>query len=179
MEVERDLGEWGDESVLPVSVIVGRDALPDGEQWRVQGVVIGQRFASSEIRSLRIRSGPEGDIYMWMGYELRLRKASVDDYALNINSSTPSVFVIAKQTAEGPRPLQVTVCLGDAQNLDATDLRSADETVYRVAMPPEVFRWLERFVLEHYVPRRRKKHRGKQRSKAMFDAEVGDWAGGE
>jgi hypothetical protein len=43
-------------------------------------------------------------------------------------------------------------------------------------MPPEVFRWLERFVLDHYVPRKRK-FRGKKRSKALFDAEVGDWAG--
>lgn len=176
MEAERDLDEWGDESVLPVSVIVGRDALPEGERWHILGVVIGQRFASNEIRSLRMRSVPEGDTYMWMGYELRLRKASVEDYALNVNSPTPTVFVVATRTAEGLQPLQVTVSLGDAQNLDATDLRSVDETVHRAAMPPEVFRWLERFVLDHYVPRKRK-HRGKKRSKALFDAEVGDWAG--
>lgn len=176
MEVERSQHEWDDNSVLPVSVIVAREAdQPEGEQWRVQGVVIGQRFASDEIRSLQMRSAPEGDLYMWMGYQLRLRKASVEDYAYNVNSPTPTVFVVSRQTPEGLRPLQVTVSLDEAQNLEATDLRSADETVHRVAMPPEVFRWLERFVLDHYVPRkRRRRFSSRQDNKSLFDAEVNE-----
>lgn len=177
MEVEHGLSEWEDDAVLPVSVVVGRDAaLPAGEQWRVQGVVVGQRFASDQIRCLRMRSAPEGDLYMWMGYHLKLRKASVEDYAYNVNSPEPVVFVIARQDeADGLRPLQVTVSLDDAQNLDATDLRSVDEQVARVAMPPEVYRWLERFVLDHYVPRKRKrKFSSRQHSKSLFDAEVNE-----
>lgn len=175
MEIEHGQDEWNDDSVLPVSVIVGREAaLPEGEQWRVQGVVIGQRFASEEIRCLRMRSGPEGDLYMWMGYQLRLRKASVEDYAYNVNSPTPTVFVVAKQDdEEGLRPLHVTVSLDEAQNLDATNLRNVDELVSRVAMPPEVFRWLERFVLDHYVPRKRK-FSSRRGNKSVFDAEVNE-----
>jgi hypothetical protein len=169
--------EWTEDSVLAVSVIVGRGKGPGGaDQWRVMGVVVGERFASDEIRMLRLRSGPEGDIFMWLGYRLRLRRTKVDDYALNINSPNPVAFVVARHTPEGLKPLQVTVSLDEAQNLDATDLRGSDETVLQAPMPPEVFRWVEQYVLEHYRPKRRKA-RGKQRSKAAYDAEVGDYAG--
>lgn len=177
MKIEHESEEWTEDSVLPASIMVMRELDGETERWRVGGVVVGQRFASDEIRSLRMRSGPGGDIYMWQGYQLRLHLANVAAYALNVNSPTPEVFVVARHDTEGLRPLLVTVSLDEAQNLDATDLRGADETVHQVPMPPEVFRWLERFVLEHYVPRTRKKKRGKRRSKALFDAEVGDWAG--
>jgi hypothetical protein len=179
MNAEHELDEWTEDSVLPASVMVMRDLDGESETWRIGGVVVGQRFASDEIRSMRMRSGPGGDIYMWQGYQLRLRLGSVSDYALNVNSPTPEVFIVARRDADGLRPLLVTVSLDEAQNLDATDLRGADETVHQVPMPPEVFRWLEKFVLDHYVPRTRNKKRGKRRSKAMFDAEVGDWAGDE
>lgn len=164
--------EWGDDSVLPVSVIVARFAgLPEGEQWQVQGVVVGQRFASDEVRRLQMRSGPEGDLYMWMGFHLRLHKASIDGYAYNVNSAAPTVFVVARQDGGELRPLQVTVSLDDAQNLDATNLRDAEETVHRVPMPPEVYHWVERFVVNNYVPRKRK-FSNRRTNKSIFDAEV-------
>jgi hypothetical protein len=34
-----------------------------------------------------------------------------------------------------------------------------DELVSRVAMPAEVYRWAESFVMQHYVPERKKKRR--------------------
>jgi hypothetical protein len=173
--------EWTELSVLPVSVIVSRPADPAvAGAARVMGIVVGERFASAETRCVRMRSGPEGDIHMWLGFSLRLRKAHVDDYALNINSPTPMAFVVGSTDPQGGlRPTQVTVSLDEAQNLDGTELRGAEESVHQVAMPPEVFHWVERFVVEHYVPRRRKGGRGKKRSKALYDAEVGDWAGDE
>jgi hypothetical protein len=176
MDLGLEAQEWTEESVLPVSVILDRAATGPA---RVMGIVVGQRFASQDPRCLRMRSGPEGDIHMWLGFSLRLRRTQADDYALNVNSPNPVAFVIASADAEhGLRPIGVTVSLDEAQNLDGTELRGIDESVHRVAMPPEVFRWVERFVLEHYVPRQRK-GRGKKRSKALFDAEVGDWSGEE
>ena len=172
-EVDHQTG-WSGKARLPVSVMVGHLANDDGGRaWRVMGVVVGQRFASDGIRSMRMRSGPEGDLFLWSGFTLCLVPRKVESYAYNINSDTPCVYVVARQEEDGLRPLQVTVSLDDAQNLDATDLRDVNEQVFKVAIPPEVYRWVERFVLDHYVPRKRKA-RGKKRSKALFDAEVGD-----
>ncbi|MEX0730843.1 MAG: DUF3305 domain-containing protein [Aquisalimonadaceae bacterium] len=170
---------WGSESILPVSVMTGHLDNERGVRgWRVMGVVVGDRFASDDVRSLRMRSGPEGDLYLWMGFSLRLRIPKATDYSLNIMAERPSAYVIARHEDDGLRPLHVTVSLDEAQNLDATDLRDSSEQVYPVVMPPEVYRWVEEFVLEHYVPHKRKR-RGKKRSKALFDAEVGDSAGDE
>ncbi len=175
---EQPLDEWRADSVLPVSVITDCMVAEGGpRRWSVQGVVVGERFASDTVRCLRIRSAPEGDLYMWTGFSLRLRPPLVDDYALTINASQPKVHVIASLVESAElRPLKVTVSLDEAQNLDATDLRDPGQQVFQVPMPPEVFRWLEHFVLDHYQPKQRKA-RGKRRSRLLYDAEVGDWAG--
>lgn len=174
---ENETPEWGSQSVLPVSIMTGHlDDDAGARTWRVMGLVVGERFASDQVSRLRMRSGPEGDLYLWMGFSLRLRIPQATDYSLNIMAARPSVYVIARGEPDGLTPLKATVSLDEAQNLDATDLRDSSEQVYPVAMPPEVYRWVERFVLDHYVPRKRKA-RGKKRSKALFDAEVGDSAG--
>lgn len=149
--------------------------------WQVSGVVVGEQFAAASREGVCVRSGPEGELFLWRGFALRLRASQADDYALNLGGDRPEVFVVARfDPVRGVEPLEVTVSLDDAQKLDATELRGADELVLSAPMPPEVGRWLEDFVAAHYQPRARKgKGRGKRRSKALYDAEVGDWAGDE
>ena len=172
---------WSHDDVLPVAVMV---ASPPPEQtadsllWWVSGVVVGEQFASSERSSVKVRSGPGGDMFLWRGFSLHLRPTQVEDYALNLGGGRLKIIVIGRfDPQKGFEPYEVTVSLDRAQNLDATDLRSVEDVVLSAPMPDEVGVWLEAFVAEHYVPRRRGKGRGKKRSKALFDAEVGDWAG--
>ncbi|HRP98232.1 MAG TPA: DUF3305 domain-containing protein [Rhodocyclaceae bacterium] len=175
---------WSFDAVLPVAVMIASPAgtrAADPMLWQVTGIVVGEQFAASARSGTRVRAGPEGELFLWRGFSLRLRPSQAEDYALNLGSERPEVFVIARfDPACGVEPLEVTVSLDDAQKLDATELRGADELVLSTPMPPEVGRWLEAFVSVHYRPRARKgKGRGKKRSKAIYDAEVGDWAGDE
>jgi hypothetical protein len=174
---------WSHDAVLSVAVML---ASPPPEQatdallWKVAGVVVGEQFASATREGNRVRSGPSGDLYLWRGFSIRLRPSQAEDYALNLGSDTPDVFVICRfDPHSGIEPLEVTVSLDRAQNLDSTDLRACSEIVLSTPMPAEVGVWLESFVAEHYQPRRKGKGRGKRRSKAIYDAEVGDWAGDE
>ncbi len=166
---------------LPVAVMIG---CPGGEpaksarNWQITGVIAGQQFAADQVQCSQVRSGPDAELYLWRGFSLRLRPAQAADYALNLGSGNPRVFVIARfEPGFGLRPLQVTVSLDEAQNLDTTELRSADELVLNAPMPGEVGLWVEDFVNTHYQPRRKGGKRGKRRSKAIYDAEVGDYAG--
>lgn len=169
--------EWTDRTRLAVGVIVGHVGLePASRKWKALGVVVGDQFASPSPEKRLMRSGPDGDLFLWTGFSCRLHPAHTDDYAYNLQSETPGVYIIVGTADQTFQPRSVTLSLDEAQNTDATDLRSADDTVLTVPMPPEVYRWVERFILDHHVPRRRKA-RGKQRSKALFDAEVGDYAG--
>ncbi len=172
---------WAHDAVLPVAVMIaspGGARAVDRMLWHLTGVVVGEQFAAPVREGVRVRAGPAGELFLWRGFTLRLRPAQAEDYALNLGSDRPEVFVVARFDPErGVEPLEVTLSLDQAQNLDATELRSADEMVLSTPMPSEVGRWLEEFVAVHYQPRRKGKGRGKRRSKALYDAEVGDWAG--
>jgi hypothetical protein len=52
------------------------------------------------------------------------------------------------------RPFQVTLSYDEAASY-----MEVDEPVFSLPMPPEVYRWLEGYVLEHYVPERKKKRK--------------------
>ncbi|WP_290653493.1 DUF3305 domain-containing protein [Aquisalimonas sp.] len=165
---------WSEDAVLPAAVIIAHTAAGRSE---VNGVVVGRRFASESRHCTCIRSDDEASLYLWSGFTLRLRRPLAEDYYLNIRGDVPAVFVIGRLQEGGFTPERVTVSLDEAQDLDATESRRSDETVKRTAMPPEVYRWVEAFVLNHYEPRRKGgKGRGKKRSKAVYDAEVGDQA---
>lgn len=176
-----DVETWSHDAVLPVAVMLaspGRARAADSLLWHVTGIVVGEQFASGERTGVCVRATDSAELFLWRGFSIRLHPAQAEDYALNLGGDRPEVYVIARFDAEqGMQPLEVTVSLDRAQNLDCTNLRSAEERVLSAPMPPEVYRWLEAFVAEHYQPRRKGKGRGKQRSKAMYDAAVGDWSG--
>lgn len=172
---------WSHDAVLPVAVMLaspGRERAADSMLWSVTGIVVGEQFASAERFGVCVRSTSAAELFLWRGFSICLKPSQADDYALNLGGDRPEVYVIARFDAEqGMQPLEVTVSLDRAQNLDCTNLRNADEVVLSAAMPPEVYRWVEDFVNTHYQPRRKGKGRGKQRSKALYDAAVGDWGG--
>lgn len=172
---------WSHDAVLPVAVMIaspGRERAADSMLWQVTGIVVGGHFAAAERSGVCVRSTASAELFLWRGFSIRLHPAQAEDYALNLGGDRPEVYVIARFSAEGGmEPLEVTVSLDRAQNLDCTNLRAADEVVLSAPMPPEVYRWLEQFITAHYEPRRRGKGRGKQRSKALYDATVGDFQG--
>ena len=174
--------DWTGRTDLPVSIIVSAppgEARQDHRHWRIMGVVAGQRFAADGVERVVMRTSPEGDLYMWRGHRIRLAPSEAEDYALNLAADVPLVYVVVRWDDEqGLLPLEVTVSLGEAQQMDSTELRSVDESVLTTPMPPEVGVWLQEFTVRHYEPRKKKK-RGKRRSTAIYDAEVGDWAGDE
>jgi hypothetical protein len=174
---------WAHDAVLPVAVMLaspGRERAADSMLWQVTGIVVGEHFASSERSGVCVRSTAAAELFLWRGFSIRLHPAQAEDYALNLGGDRPEVYVIARFSAEGGmEPLEVTVSLDRAQNLDCTNLRSSEEVVLSAPMPPEIYRWLEAFITTHYEPKRKGKGRGKQRSKAMYDAAVGDFSGDE
>ncbi len=178
---QEQVAAWSEDAVLPVAVMVAAPAsalAADPLNWHVTGVVVGEQFASDSRSGVCVRSGANGSLYLWRGFQVRLHPAQAEDYALNLGGDRPEVYVICRFDALGGiEPLEVTVSLDRAQSLDSTELRTSDEMVLSTPMPAELGRWLEAFVTQHYQPRRKGKGRGKRRSKASYDAEVGDYAG--
>jgi len=140
---------------FPVSVITAREPVADNpwisERWRVVGVVPG--VPGEEC--VQIRSGPDGEQYLWSGFTIRLRESEADSYYFNLVAQNPNLQVICQATDAGElRPVLVT-----ADYIDGMAHREAGANVHGVAIPPDIYLWLERYVLEHYTPEEKKSRR--------------------
>ncbi len=123
--------------------------------WQVSGVVAGNQTGEHSVRGRQLHAATQGQQYLWTGLHVNLFRDDAESYYYNLVSGNPSVFIICSQEAgEPPQPFIATLSYGEA-----TSYMETDEVVESVDMPPELYRWAERFVLEHYVPEKRMKRK--------------------
>ena len=143
-----------------VSVIVEFRMTPDNRwqegYWRVAGVVAGDRPGADSSGGQQLHAATQGQQFLWTGLQVNLFRDDAESYYYNLVSDTPRVFIICNQQAgEPPEPSIATLSYGEA-----TSYMETDALVESVDMPPELYRWAEQFVLQHYVP---VKHRKRKR----------------
>lgn len=125
-------------------------------RWEALGVV------AREWDPSRVPDGPrlvhrEGETCHFLndGFHLRLHVDECESYYHNLRSPTPRCFVIATPDDSGtPVPFLVSLSFDEANAY-----LEGEEQVFSVDMPPELYRWCEQFVLQHYVPTKKKKRR--------------------
>ena len=143
----------------PVAVLVEYQVIHDNRwidgRWDVTGVVAGKQRADAGVQCQLIHSADEMQQYLWTGLCVELHPDDAESYYCNLVSDSPGVFVVCSGEQEQPlQPASVTLSYGEAASYMETDQR-----VERVAMPAELYRWLERYVLENYVPEKKKKRK--------------------
>jgi hypothetical protein len=121
---------------FPVSILVDYQATPDNRwqagRWLISGLVAGGQGQGKEVQQTPLQADTGQQQTLWTG-----------------------AFVICTLDDNGPlRPLIVTLSYDEA----ASYLES-DDIVESVAMPAELYRWVENFVLEHYLPQKKKKRK--------------------
>jgi len=123
--------------------------------WRVAGVVVNSRIGATVRQGQQVRSGAEGEDYLWDGLTIRLYKDEVESYYHNLTAPSPSVYVIMATNEQGiPEPLTVSASFDEANAY-----LEAEGEVEGVPMPAEIYQWLEQYVIAHYVPERRTKRK--------------------
>jgi len=142
---------------FPVSIMVDYQATPGNRwqagRWRVSGLVAGGQGEGVRQTPLHANAGQQQTL--WTGFSVELHKDEAESYYFNIVSDTPRAFVICTLDDNGPlRPLIVTLSYDEA----ASYLES-DDIVESVAMPAELYRWVEQFVLDNYLPQKKKKRK--------------------
>lgn len=131
------------------------------ERWRVLGVVAGESLGKARKRRV-VRSGPEIQEYLWTGLPLCLNVSEADSYYYNLIGDNPSVYVFGHRDDDGEFvPTQVSI-----EYIDAMAQGESGSEIFAVPMPPVVYRQVEEFVLEHFVPeeprQRRKRDEGRR-----------------
>ncbi len=148
-----------------VAILIERRTPPQdriwlGTRWQVLGIIANSQ-QSWRTGYTRVRSLPDKQEYLWGGLSIRLHKDEAESYYFNLMAGNPRVFVITTTGEVGiPEPFLVSASFDEAHAY-----LEAEAEVEAVSMPPEIYRWVEQFVLEHYVPERRIKRKRRNWSK--------------
>ncbi len=152
---------------------VSSEALPSPEQFTVAvlmerrpGVTRWQPYVWAPVGLVAgaVADGPvgepvpmpaDGDVVreLWRGFRVRLHRDEAESYYYNLVSARPLAFVVLREGEAGRRvPALVTLCFDEANAYT-----EGDSDVEPLPMPAELVQWLERYVLDNYVPEKRVK----------------------
>jgi hypothetical protein len=142
---------------IPVAVILGRRMVGRSRwsvpSWRVVGVVAGEHLPGRDSRGAPVRNDGEEEQFLWGGLRLELYRDAAESYWGNLTGQQPSLFVLCVEAEDGS--LQPEWVTADAN--EAGSGVEGNDRVFAAAIPPEVYQQLERFVVEHHVPREKRK----------------------
>lgn len=148
---------------IPVTVLVECRQARSGpwveEQWEAIAVVAGKDVADEVSETTLVHEDAESRRYLWSGLTLSLYKDSGESYWYNLMSGQPYLYVICDKTEDEEGAESLIPVLVTADQQEATGHMETDDWVYSVPMPEQVHQWVERFVVEHYVPAQKKKRR--------------------
>lgn len=147
---------------FPVSVIM--QSRPSNNQWVDQtweSVGVVTRTSNTEKTVKRIEQGELTQL-IYSHLSLRLFIDECESYYHNLMSPEPGCFIVAREEDEDgeetdiPIPFLVTMSFDEAHAY-----LEGDDTVYAVAIPPDLYQHLEAYVIEHYSAEKRTKRKRK------------------
>ena len=145
---------------FPISIVMQHSRITNNvwisEKWEVEAVVAGGEIFGNAPERKVTRIDANGEKYIWSNYQIRLFKDEAEGYYFNIIADTPYVFVICRDEHDDGQLMPVSVSV----NYDeAASHMEMDDQVFQVSMPAEIYRWVEAFVINNYVPVKKKKRK--------------------
>ncbi len=153
------LGAESGPAAFPLAVSLRRrpsDSRWLRHSWQVVGVIATSDRAVTEASRRAIHTYPDGSTdFLWGGFVLQLHRDEAESYYYGLMAPQPRLYVILRRDAGGqPWPFLVSASFDEANAYV-----EGDEEAHPVAMPAEVYAWVERFVLDHYRPEPRRKRK--------------------
>jgi len=125
-------------------------------EWRAAGVLTGSEHLRDTVTRRVIHEDGDSQRVFWTGFVIRLVKDGAESYWSNLMSEQPSLFVVGRRQDDNaePEPFLVTVNYDDI-----IGFQEVDDDVYRLPLPPDIYQWLERYVVNNYVPEQKRKRK--------------------
>lgn len=149
------------------------------QQWEAVAVVTGEDVASGESKSTLVHEDETSRRFLWSGLKVTLYRDACESYWYNLMSGHPFLYVVCNKDEyadEDDEDVLVPV-LVTADQQEATGHMEVDDRVYSVPMPEQVHDWVERFVVQHYVPEQKKKRKRQNWAKEGENVEAADTDG--
>jgi hypothetical protein len=155
--INNDSTQKDNPSTFEVSVVMQcspSDSAWIDSRWEAVGLVAaGEESRGDLSKPALIHQEGRVSRYLYPGFTLQLHRDECESYYYNLLSPQPFCYVVANLDDQGsPVPFLVSLSYDEAHAY-----LEGDETVYTVPVPPELYRWTEAFVLEHYAPQKRSK----------------------
>ena len=146
---------------IPVAVVMERREVVQGRwrvtEWVAVATLPGRHLARQDARKVPLRTGGDTDQFLWSGMMLNLYRDSAETYWYNLTGENASLFVVCHESPDGElEPAMVT-----ADHDEAVASQEADCKVFATPIPPDIYREIEGFVLEYYVPEAPRKRKRK------------------
>jgi len=126
--------------------------------------------SSSEIyRGDLAYSRPTGDVFRWSGYKVTLYKDACERYWQALISDEPKIYVVCREADPEVDPHDIAPMSITADYDEALAFAETDDLTLSAPLPPELYRYMEAFVLAHYRPVPFKKRKRKNWSKEDKD----------
>ncbi len=144
---------------MPVSVIMQSQPSTSpwvDETWTALAVTIPEPAEQNTTQPREIYSHEESRQILYPGFHVTLYADESESYYHNLMSPQPGCFIIANNDNPQARPIPQKISLSFDE---AHAYLEGDAEIFAVPIPPELYRWTERFVLENYCPEQRKKRK--------------------
>jgi hypothetical protein len=144
---------------FPVAVIMQRTpsavSVWSDCQWNAVGIAVVQTQAIETEDPQLVHEQGDTRQYLFNGFDVSLYLDECESYYHNLISPTPRCYIVTRQDENDvPVPFQVSMSFDEAHAY-----QECDEEVYAVDIPPELYRWVEAYVLANYVATKRKKRK--------------------
>ncbi len=148
---------------LPVTVVLERRTVARGRwsvpSWHLSGVVVGETFGGAGADGTEVHEGADTPQHAWTGRTVTLYRDACERYWHALIGDRPLVYAVCREreAAPGIEPFVVTIDYDEALAFAETD-----ELVLSTDITPTLYRYMERFVLDHYRPERFVKRKRKR-----------------
>jgi hypothetical protein len=158
---------------IPVTVIMEKQPTMSSKWvdhiWVAIGVTVSNVDSNAEQMPEYTDIEDDARLKIYTGHQVRLYIDECDSYYYNLMSPTPRCFVVVRQDDDDdePEPFIVSLSFDEAHAY-----LEGDDEVFAVDIPPEIYKWTESFVLEHYCPEQFKKRKRKDWKDKESQAQV-------
>lgn len=135
--------------------------------WYLHTVAVGEHLVAADSRQscygVAAGNSELGELFAWSGFQVTLYKDACERYWHALIGNRPLVYVVCRDdtddeldvaAAQTLKPMLVTIDYDEASASAETD-----DPVLSMAIPGELYRAMETFVLQHYEPKEFKKRK--------------------
>ena len=152
------------ETLYPVSVVMEKREKSRDQwsftEWKVTGILpASQDEVAGYPDRVLVHEDNNCQRYLWRNFTIELLKDGAESYWNNLMASNPALFVVCRidEASEDLEPFLVT-----ANYDEIIGYLEVDDQVFSLSIPPEIYQWLERYIVKNYVPPERRKRKRTQ-----------------